>query len=188
MPKKLCFVTALLATVATSAHATDIEDRLRELAVNQLSTWLKNETVIHAIRKQNEEHAGLTQSDIDSLDQQWRAEAEASGGPLITQILSRDTSQYLLDKRQQSDGMVTEVFIMDNLGLNVAQSDPTSDYWQGDEAKFQKTYSMGSGSIHIGEVELDESSGSYQVQVSLAIDDPASGETIGAATFGITME
>lgn len=188
MPKSLFFATTLLATAASGAFAADIEARLKDLAVNQLSTWLQDDGILNAIREQNNAHAGLSQSDIDALDQQWRAEVDAAGGPLIAGVLSRDTSRYLAERRQSSEGLVTEVFVMDNLGLNVAQSDPTSDYWQGDEDKFQKTFSMGSGSIHIGEVELDESTGSYQVQISMAIDDPASGETIGAATFGVTME
>ena len=77
---------------------------------------------------------------------------------------------------------------MDNHGLNVAQSVETSDYWQGDEAKWQKTYGNGSGDIHISEVEFDESTGSYQSQVSMPIKDPATGELIGAITFGINVQ
>ena len=36
----------------------------------------------------------------------------------------------------------------DNKGLNVGQSDVTSDYWQGDEAKWKKSYKMGAGAVH----------------------------------------
>jgi nuclear transport factor 2 (NTF2) superfamily protein len=123
----------------------------------------------------------LTQDDIDNLDQAWRNQADAGSGPLIEDLLSRSVSQYLRDQQRNSDGLVAEVFVMDNLGLNVAQSDPTSDYWQGDEAKFQKTFGN-------GDVEFDDSSGYYQVQVSMTIDDPINGSPIGAATFGISME
>ena len=77
---------------------------------------------------------------------------------------------------------------MDNRGLNVAQSVETSDYWQGDEAKWQETFGNGSGDIHISEVEFDESTGSYQSQVSMPISDPDTGELIGAITFGINVQ
>ena len=75
---------------------------------------------------------------------------------------------------------------MDAQGLNVAQSDVTSDYWQGDEAKWQETYNT--GNVHIGDVELDESTQTYQAQVSLPIFDPESNAVIGAATFGVNLE
>ena len=69
--------------------------------------------------------------------------------------------------RDDSEGLFTEIFVMDAVGLNVAASDTTSDFWQGDEAKWQQTYSAGSGAVHISDVELDESTQSYQSQVEL---------------------
>lgn len=188
MLRRILTAAAIFAATTSSAYSNEIEDTLREIVATQLAPWLENSDVLSAIRTQNVKHSALTQSDIDGLDQKWRAEVNAAAKPFIDEVLARTASQYLSEMRSGTGGMVTEVFIMDNRGLNVAQSDPTSDYWQGDEDKFQKTFGMGSGSIHIGEIELDESSGSYQVQVSLSIDDPASGQTIGAATFGITME
>lgn len=83
---------------------------------------------------------------------------------------------------------MTAVFAVDNRGLNVAQSVESSDYWQGDEAKWQKTFGNGSGDIHISEVEFDESTGSYQSQVSMPISDPSTGELIGAITLGINVQ
>ena len=74
---------------------------------------------------------------------------------------------------------------MDNKGLNVGQSDVTSDFWQGDEAKFQKTYMVDSNVIFIDEYEVDESTGKYQAQISLSIADPDTGDTIGAVTIGL---
>jgi hypothetical protein len=47
------------------------------------------------------------------------------------------------DKKAAAGGVIFEIFIVDNKGLNVAQTDPTLDYMQGDEAKFQKTFLVG---------------------------------------------
>ncbi len=84
--------------------------------------------------------------------------------------------------------MIAEVFVMDDKGLNVGQSAVTSDYWQGDEAKWQKSYGAGAGAIFVDEVEKDESTQALQSQVSIAISDPASNEVIGAITLGINVE
>ena len=40
--------------------------------------------------------------------------------------------------------------------------------------------------VHIGEVELDESNQTYQVQISLSVMD--GDKVIGAATFGVDIE
>ncbi len=161
---------------------------LQAYAENELSKWLEDPALIAAIKAQNAANAGLTQDDIDALDKQWRAEAKTDGGPLINEVLGGPVSEWLRGRQAETADFVTEVFAMDNRGLNVAQNVATSDYWQGDEAKWQETYGNGSGSIHISDVEFDDSTGIYQSQVSMPVRDPASGEMIGAITFGINVQ
>ncbi len=161
---------------------------LKAYAEQHLSKWLENEQLIEAIRAQNQAHRGLSQADIDQLDLDWRAQRKADSKPLIDRLLSQPASAWLRGQQEDTAQFVTEVFAMDNHGLNVAQSVETSDYWQGDEAKWQQTYGNGSGEIHISEVEFDESTGSYQSQVSMPVKDPATGELIGAITFGINVQ
>ncbi len=153
-----------------------------------IESWLSDPVVIGAINEQNAAHAGLTQADIDALDKQWRAEVDAGSKPLIDKVLGTALSKFLAAKQAEAGGMITEAFVMDNKGLNVGQSEITSDYWQGDEAKWQKTYPVGAGAIFIDEVEKDESTQRLQSQVSIAISDPATGQAIGAITLGIDVE
>ena len=161
---------------------------LRAYAEEQLGKWLENEELIAAVRAQNQAHKGLSQAQIDQLDLDWRAQRKTDDKPLINRLLGQPASAWLRDQQAETANFVTEVFAMDNHGLNVAQSVETSDYWQGDEAKWQNTYGNGSGDIHISEVEFDESTGSYQSQVSMPITDPSTGEMIGAITFGINVQ
>lgn len=67
----------------------------------------------------------------------------------------------------------------------VQAGEVTSDYWQGDEAKFQKSFEMGPGAFFIDDIELGESRQTYRGQVSFAITDPASGDVVGAITIGL---
>ena len=103
-------------------------------------------------------------------------------------MLGNSLSQHLKGVADASAGLLTEVFVMDAKGLNVGQSAPTSDYWQGDEGKWKKTYGAGPGSVFIDKVEEDESTQSFQTQINLAITDPATGKVIGAVTFGVDAE
>ena len=77
---------------------------------------------------------------------------------------------------------------MDARGLNVAASGVTSDYWQGDEAKFRETFGKGPRAMHISEVEFDESSQTFQSQLSVPIVDPVTQEPLGAITVGLNAE
>jgi hypothetical protein len=149
-------------------------------------SWLSDPTVIAAIQEQNERHTGMSTDQINELDQAWRAQTEGGDRPLIDEVLGNELSAFLADRKNESSGMITEVFVMDNVGLNVGQSDVTSDYWQGDEAKWQQTYEVGAGAIFVDEIETDESTQTLQSQVSIAITDE-SGAAIGAVTLGINV-
>ncbi|WP_296432870.1 type IV pili methyl-accepting chemotaxis transducer N-terminal domain-containing protein [Yoonia sp.] len=180
--------TITLYLIATPGQDGVYRVPLEAYAREELSNWLTDPALIAAINAQNADHANLTEDAVIALDQQWRAEAGSGGGPLIEKLLTAPVSKWLLAQQQATAGFVTEVFVMDNKGLNVAQSVETSDYWQGDEAKWQATYSVGPDALHISEVEFDDSTGFYQSQGSLSITDPSTGEVIGAVTFGINVQ
>ncbi|MEX0407918.1 hypothetical protein ABGN05_19860 [Aquibium sp. LZ166] len=150
--------------------------------------WLSDPLIVKAINDQNAANASLGQAEIDTLDQKWRAETEAGSHPMIDEVLGNALSKFLAARQEESAGMIAEAFVMDDKGLNVGQSAVTSDYWQGDEAKWQKSYGAGAGAIFVDDVEKDESTQALQSQVSIAISDPATDKVIGAITLGINVE
>ena len=148
--------------------------------------WLTEPAIINAVIAQNAMHSRLSQADIQDLDARWRAELFNVKRPLIDETLSNPLSLYLKGQQRAAEGLITEIFVMDNRGLNVGQSDITSDYWQGDEAKWLKSF--GAGLVHIEEAERDESTQLMQSQASLPIRNPKSGEIIGAITVGVNLD
>ena len=187
--KKFLVVALAVIFVAPAAYAAGEHDgAIRDLVESQIKGWVSDPVLVDAIKAQNSKHAGLSQADIDALDKKWRAETSASAKPMIDGLLGRDASQKLAERKNGGEGLFTEIFVMDNRGLNVAQSDATSDYWQGDEAKWKKTFLAGPGALFIDEVEFDESTQTFQAQASLSISDPDSGEAIGAITVGVNVE
>jgi hypothetical protein len=164
------------------SHIAEVKKYVSEHVV----PWIKDKVVLEAVKAQNGSHAKLTADDIKKLDTQWRGEIDKSDKPLINSVLNNALSKFLSEKKEASKGLITEIFVMDNKGLNVGQSDITSDYWQGDEAKWQKTYSVGKDAVFVDEVEKDESTQRLQSQISIPIVD-ADGTVIGAATFGIDV-
>lgn len=186
-------MAAMVATVAlTAAPVWSVQSKeqptVPTAVVSQIKTWANDPVVVEAIKKQNAKHASLSQDEIDRLDKQWRAETKGADQPLIASVLKNALSTYLKGVKSNAAGLYTEIFVMDDKGLNVGQSDVTSDYWQGDEAKWKKTFQAGPGGLLIDEVEFDESSQTYQSQVSVSIVDPSTGNTIGAVTVGVDVE
>ncbi len=179
---------AILMLTTGFASANEFEAELMTLAKGKIAEIAEAGNVISAVKAQNIETASFDQSKIDAMDKTWRAETDASDQPMIDRVLDSPLSAFLADAQDASDGLFTEIFVMDARGLNVGQSDVTSDYWQGDEAKWKKTYGAGAGAVHISELEEDDSTQTLQSQVSVTVVDPSNGNVIGAVTFGVNVE
>lgn len=186
--KLLSSALLLSAMLAAPVSANESEGAIRELIDAEIKTWITSGEVVNAIKAQNEKSSSLDQAAIDALDKKWRAETKADSKPMIDGVLGNSLSAYLKGIKEAGAGKYSEIFVMDNKGLNVGQSDVTSDYWQGDEGKWKKTYLVGPDAIMIGDVEFDDSSQTYQSQVNLSIVDPASNTVIGAITIGVNVE
>ncbi|MGD8332006.1 MAG: hypothetical protein PVJ49_21410, partial [Acidobacteriota bacterium] len=134
------------------------------------------------LAERNRKNASVDQAKIDALDKQWRAERKVQDQPLITAVLSSPLSSYLTRIQARSLGLYSEIFVMDNKGLNAGQSSITSDYWQGDEAKFQKTYEVGPDAVFIDEPEYNKETGTWRAQLNMTLAKD------GAAAGSLTVE
>ena len=186
MPRRL-LAASLLALVANGAFAMDYRSAMESYLDQSIAPWASDPVLISAIEAQNAQTSGYDSAEVERLDQAWRAEVGMSATPTIDPVLTGDAADFLRDRVAASGGTITEIFIMDAQGLNVAASTATSDYWQGDEEKFTETYGAGPEAVHFGEVEFDESRQTYQAQISLTITDEA-GQPVGAMTVGVVAD
>lgn len=181
------FAFALLLPAAASADMKH-EQALKDLVEAELRAIAEDPVVIGALTQQNAANGSLAQAEIEKLDKQWRSEVEGQDKSLINQVLANDLSNYLKKVSDQAGGLYTEIFVMDSKGLNAGQSAVTSDYWQGDEDKWTKTYAAGPDAVFVDEIEKDESTQMLQSQVSFTVVDPATKQVIGAITFGVNLD
>lgn len=169
---------------ASGVLASDeFTDSLRSIAARDIGGWTSAPVVLEALRHQNTQTEALSVAEILSLDATWRDQT-VTGGDLIDELMSNPLSVYLKGLKSAGKNVYTEVFIADARGLNVGQSDVTSDYWQGDEAKWQVPFQT--EQTHFGGVEFDESTQTYQSQISVPIFD--NGSVIGVITVGVDLE
>lgn len=165
----------------------DVNGLVTPAVVADMRQWIDTEIVRVSIKAQNDRYQKLSQGEIDALDKQWVAERESEDKPLIAATLSNPLSVYLARLQGRSLGLYAEIFVMDQNGLNVGQSSITGDFWQGDEAKFQKTYEVSSDAMFIDEPEWDDESRIWRAQVNFTLNDADNTTSIGAVTMEVNL-
>lgn len=191
MKDKAFAVGLILAGLLVSGNAFAQSDKISsdivgDNVIKVIRQWVGKPVVVLSIEAQNIRYAGLESGEIDALDKQWRAERGKEDQPLIAAVLSNPLSNYLTQIQAASAGLYTEIFVMDKLGLNVGQSGITSDFWQGDEGKFQKTFPNGAEAIFIDEAEFHEGTKTWRTQANITLVD-ASQVPIGAITVEVNL-
>jgi len=134
--------------------------------------------VLAALRAKN--GSGETLAVIQARDRSWATNAQRA----LRQELVGGPCAERLRALVQPDPSVVEVILIDAQGANACLSRETSDYWQGDEAKFQKTFGE-DRDIFVDEPALDASTGTYAVQLSVLIRDH--GEKVGVVTLSLKV-
>lgn len=186
MTTRLKFAALIAAATVLGAVPALAQDEMAHAKAatayvkNNIQPWLSDPVVIKAVLASNKAHARLMQSDIDELDAKWKAKDQA----LRDSTMKNELAAFLVKKKEASGGVITEAFVMDDRGLNVGQTDGTSDMWQADEAKWQKTYPVAADAIFVDKVEEDGGKKIAQVSVTIA----EKGNPIGAVTFGIDVD
>ena len=147
--------------------------------VNQLAKQVR---FIRAVRQQNA--MGLALDEIKQRDQQW-----IQSGPdskLKKSMTSSDIGRFLSSVIKNNSDKYNEMFLTDNQGANVAAYPLTSDYWQGDEAKFIEAFNNGEGKIYIGKLEFDESTQVNAIQISVPVKYGS--KAIGVLVIGVKVD
>jgi hypothetical protein len=172
---------AALAVAGAAMAGEPAPQAVSNLVDTDLVPLQTDPIIVAAVKQENAKRKSLDR--IKELDQKWTLTPGIDA--FMRSLLDSECGKHLQTIRSGKP-YYSEIFVMDNQGANVAMTDKTSDYWQGDEAKFTESYRGGAGGIHIGDVEFDESAQAYLVQVSLSIMD--GDRAIGAITVGIDVD
>ena len=174
-------VFCMIAGIRIGFSGEKAPEQIVAFAESKLATLGLDPIIIDAVNQENAKNKSLSR--IQEMDAQWKS---TPGIADYMQAMMDSACGKRLRGLQKSKPYYSEIFVMDNQGANVAMTDKTSDYWQGDEAKFQKSFNGGKGAVFVDEVEFDDSTKAYLVQVSVPVLD--NGKVIGAITFGIDVD
>jgi len=164
------FLTLLIFSLFTHASEKPTEqvplsESIQDIVIH-VQHWAKHDIFVTAIKKQNNQRLSL--KTIKQLDKEW---LNTKGISVFMKSLMENSAAIKLFRMERLQPYYNELFLMDNQGAIVAMTNKTSDYWQGDEEKFQMSFNHGKGAVHIGEMKFDESTQNLLVQISVPIMD-----------------
>ena len=179
------FAVILFIACATFAQTpksvlSPTESAALQKAVTVIESWGKDPALVREVTAQNSHR--MTMAEITAIDKAWMAGGE---GDRVAKLLSNACATRL-KALVSTIPAFNESFVMDDQGANVCMSDRTSDFWQGDEAKWQKSFNEGKGATFVDQPKYDVSAKAILVQVSVPV--MSNGAAIGAITVGINTK
>jgi twitching motility protein PilJ len=163
----------------TSARIVNQLDSFMLERISDVIVWASAPIILQAARAAAEAHqkAGLVDLSIDEIEARFKSRKSLNISPAANRFLIQQI------RRSSHFG---EVFFTDKNGFNTALTNPTSDFVQRDENWWKKAWENG---ISVGEVEFDDSAKIWSIDISVRIDDPASGRSLGVmkAVLGVSL-
>ena len=144
--------------------------------IELLKNLATNPQIIEIIKRFNEKNQDISISDILKDDKKWK---ETKGiDDFIKPFIINECAQFLIEFQEQYDEF-PEIFITDENGLIVGETNKTSDYYQADEQWWIKAYNNGIGRIYFGEIEYDESAHAEAISIYIPVMDSQYNKAIG---------
>lgn len=175
----VCLISAFVSAFVSASENQDAQFEEFILYVEKLT---QNPLVIQAVEDQNQQLLSMEQ--IEERDEEWQSTKELT--PLKRELQESPVGLLLQQEVRKNKKSVSEIFVTDNQGANVAAFPATSDYWQGDEEKWSAAFNKGNGKRFIGPIQYDESSNTMSAQISSPIIKDE--KTIGIIIVGIKMQ
>lgn len=155
-----------------SAEVIQILDKKKEVIEN----LAKDPLIIKAVKESNERNQNITLPEILRLDRKWQKTEGMD--EFIKSFIINACGQYLVEF-QEANEVFSEIFITDEKGLIVGETNKTSDYLQADEDWWVKAYNKGNGMSYYGVLEYDKSSRTEAISLYVPVRDIETKKAIG---------
>ena len=170
-------LTAGLVAVANAVVAEELDASLQvkvDAKVKAIQTWAANPAIVSGVQARN---ASTPPELADLTQEKWKALTVLD--PLVRSFSKNPVAEYL---KSQKDDSVSEGFISCADGSKVAFLSKPTNWSHKGKAKHDQPMS---GKNWQGPVEVDESTGSKQIQVAVPV--LADGKPIGSLVVGLNI-
>jgi len=122
------------------------------------------------VQRQNDARTVRTDAEfaryIFALEARWPALTLEDAA--LREVLTNDMA-HMLQSFQSQHPLVAELFATDDLGLVIASTGKTSNYWQADESWWQEAIQLAPGGVGMEGLHFDSSSAVFSLDVALPI-------------------
>ncbi len=172
------FTSALLHTrpawAADEKKLTDDQKKKLEAKFDMIAKWAANAEVVKAVKECN----GDTSDERKNMNQDnWKKMAVTD--EFIQKFIKSDAAQWI---KKNKDDSTSEAFVSCANGTKAAFLGKTSSWSHKGKPKHDDPMS---GKKWTGPIEIDESSGAEQVQISVPVLD--GGKPIGSLVVGVRL-
>lgn len=162
-----------LCALASAANLDPAVQTKIEARVKTVQTWASDATLVNAVKAQNN---ALPAEFADMNQDKWKAASVLD--PVVRGLTKNPVAEFL---KKQKDDAVSEAFVSDANGMKVGFLGKTTSWSHKGKPKHDVPMS---GKTWQGPVEVDESTGLQQVQISVPIldgDKPVGSLVVGLA-------
>ena len=164
-----------LSQVSKILLAPEVEAVLdRKIAL--IRELLEDPVIVNEVKKANQQHKDISLQEILKLDTRWRSTEGID--EFIEPFLTNEIAHKLIEFQERHPGF-SEIFVVDMYGLNVGQTNKTTDYYQADEDWWIDAYNSGKGKASHGAIEFDESAQTEAISLYIPVMDRINNKAIG---------
>lgn len=155
------------ADLETGEYADELKSHL-DVRQAQLSELFANSRItqmlVHANKRLAEE-TPLPEARYQAIDQNMQKMRDTYN----VQLLLYNACAVKLKQFQAEHPAFVEIFVTDLSGMNVCQTNMTTDFYQADEKWWQVAYHNGLGKVCYGEIEYDDSASEVVAPIYMPI-------------------
>ncbi len=177
-------------------------ERLNSILVNRIDSYATERLVDvinfaddasfkSAMESSNAEFSKMKDPEqyVNKMNAEWTSVQTQDITPFMKTLIDNQPSNQLreISKSENTlfNGIVySEIFITNEYGANVAETDKTTDYKQSDETWWQEARKNG---VYIGGIEYDNSSKTIAFSVAKRVDD-SNGNFLGVVKAAVNVE
>ncbi len=150
---------------------------LLQRTVEQVEQLARSRPLIERVAG-SDQAAGERLEALLERDRAWINADEAARAALAEPLLNNETAAQLRRFQQSAPTRYAEIMLTDAAGALVAATNVTTDYYQADEAWWQRAYDEGAGATYVGPIAYDKSAEVFSLDVVTAVRDEA-GRALG---------
>ena len=163
------------------ASPIEIEAEFKEAIVKQhknlLVKFSQSPLLVSTLEKANEKNLGIVR--IMQLGANWQFNRKLQKSVMQTPLASQ-----IIELIKSSKFNIAEMMVLDKNGVLVAAFPKPTDYWQGDEDKFQQPIRINGD--YVGPTKWDSSASRYQFFYCILIKDQ-NRKVIGVLATGLDV-